>query len=212
MNKRGNGRDAVSVENKQHVVAGRSDVGIGWNGSTHFQDFVFSHYKEFKQVSQIIKFFSKCLEIQQSSTKLFNQAAASLNIKNIFSSNYGHPPVLLKIVKYFPSYSPARPHYDGSAFSLFLDSTDNQSLLTSAYKSVFTVDDFVSPLRKFSRSHNQNSIVLIPGTLLTEFSLYPTPHIVKQNGKIRYATIAFAMRPHHTVQKNNFSALPNFKS
>src|SRR5437667_1681452 len=46
---------------------GRSQISFYY--STHFQDFVFSHYKEFKQVSQIIKFFSKCLEIQQSSTK-----------------------------------------------------------------------------------------------------------------------------------------------
>ena len=75
----------------------------------------------------------------------------------------------------------------------------------------YTVDDFSSPLREFSRSHNQNSILLIPGVLLTEFSIYPTPHIVAQSGKIRYATIAFAMRPNYIPQKIEFSPLPNFK-
>lgn len=189
---------------------GRNQISFYY--SIHFQDFVFSHYKEFKQVLQITKFFEICFAIQQSSMHVFNEAAAQLNIENIFFSKYGYPPILLKIVKYLPSYNPERPHYDGTAFSLFLDSTDNQSLLLAPYKSAFTADDFSAPLRKFSRLCNQNSILLIPGTLLTEFSMYPTPHIVKHNGKIRYATIAFAMRPHYTSQKNNFSLLPNFKS
>jgi hypothetical protein len=189
---------------------GRNQISFYY--STHFQDFIFSHYQEFKQVPQITNFFASCLAIQQSSRNLFNEVAAELHVENIFFSKYGHPPILLKVVKYLPSYSVSRPHYDGTAFSLFLDSTDNQSLLLSPYRSAFTVDDFSSPLRKFSRSCNQNSILLIPGTLLTEFSIYPTPHIVEQNGKIRYATIAFAMRPNYILQKNNFSLLPNFKS
>jgi hypothetical protein len=187
---------------------GRNQIAFYY--STHFEDFIVSHYPEFKQVSPIVTFFACCCEIQQSSRNVFNQAAAELNLENIFVSTYGHPPVLLKVVKYLPSYSVSRPHYDGTALSLFLDSTDNQSLLLSPYKSEFTVDDFFCPLRKFSRSCDQNSILLIPGTHVTEFSLYPTPHIVTHNGKIRYATIAFAMRPHYTFQKNNFSLLPNF--
>jgi hypothetical protein len=187
---------------------GRSQIAFYY--STHFQDFIFSHYKEFKQVSQITTFFDVCAAIQQSTRNVFNEAAAQLNLEDIFFSAYGHPPVLLKVIKYLPSYSVCRPHYDGTAFSLFLDSTDNQSLLLSPYRSAFTVNDFSSPVRKFCRSHNQNSILLIPGTFLTEFSVYPTPHIVEHNGKIRYATIAFAMRPHYIFQKNNFSLLPNF--
>lgn len=190
--------------------AGRNQISFYY--SVHFQDFLFSHYQEFKQVPQIINFFAWCFAIQQSSRNLFNEVAAQLNIENIFFSKYGQIPILLKVVKYFPSYNPERPHYDGTAFSLFLDSTDNQSLLLSPYRATFTIDDFYSPSRKFCRSYNQNSIVLIPGTLLTEFSIYPTPHIVQRSGKIRYATIAFAMRPHYTFQKNNFSFLPNFKS
>ncbi len=185
---------------------------ISFYYSEHFHHFIFHHYPEFKQALPIIKFFEMCCAIQQSSRNVFNEAAAQLNVETIFFSNYGHPPTLLKIIKYLPSYNVSRPHYDGTVFSLFLDSTDNQLLLLSPYKSVFTDNDFSSPLRKFSRSYNQNSIVLIPGTLLTEFSLYPTPHIVQQSGKIRYATIAFAMRPHYTSQKNNFSVLPDVKS
>jgi hypothetical protein len=188
---------------------GRNQISFYY--STHFQDFIFSHYQEFKQISQIIKFFESCFAIQQSSRNVFNDAAAQLGLENIFFSKYGYPPILLKVVKYFPSYIASRPHYDGTAFSLFLDSTDNQSLLLSSYKSAFTIEDFFSPIRKFARSYNQNSILLIPGTFLAEFSIYPTPHIVEQSGKIRYATIAFAMRPNYTFQKNKFSLLPNFK-
>jgi hypothetical protein len=93
-----------------------------------------------------------------------------------------------------------------------LDSTDNQSLLLAPYKSSLTVNDFASPLRKFSRQNHENSILLIPGTLLTEFSIYPTPHIVAQSGKTRYATIAFAMRPNYKPQKNELFPLPSFNN
>lgn len=189
---------------------GRNQISFYY--STHFQDFLFSHYPECKQVLPLIKFFESCHAIQQSSSYIFNEVANELHMQNIYYSTNDNPPILLKVIKYLPSYNVCRPHYDGTAFSLFLDSTDNQSLFIAPYKPVFTVDDFFSPVRKFSRSYNQNSILLIPGTLVTEFSLYPTPHIVKSSGKIRYATIAFAMRPHYTFQKNDFSLLPDFKS
>jgi hypothetical protein len=189
--------------------AGRSQISFYY--STHFHEFICSHYSEFNQVPEIIRFFEACFDIQKPYGNLFDEAAAGLCLETIFSSKYGHPPILFKVIKYLPSYIATKPHYDGTAFSLFLDSTDNQSLLLSPYKSSFTVDDFSSPLREFSRGHNQNSILLIPGVLLTEFSIYPTPHIVAQNGKIRYATIAFAMRPNYIPQRNDFFPLPNFK-
>lgn len=184
---------------------------ISFYYSVHFHEFICSHYPEFNQVSEIIAFLEACLEIQKPYRNLFNEAAKELGLETIFSSQYGYPPILFKVIKYLPSYFATRPHYDGTAFSLFLDSTDNQSLLLSPYRSSFTVDDFSSPLREFSQRHNQNSILLIPGAFLTEFSIYPTPHIVAQSGKIRYATIAFAMRPNYTPQKNEFPPLPNFK-
>lgn len=187
---------------------GRSQIAFYY--STHFHEFISAHYPEFTKVREIINFFKACLEIQKTYGNLFNEAAAELHLETIFSSKYNHPPILVKVIKYFPSYIATKPHYDGTAFSLFLDSTDNQSLLLSPYKSSFKVDDFSSPLRKFSRGHNQNSILLIPGVLLTEFSIYPTPHIVTQSGKVRYATIAFAMRPNYIPQKIEFSPLPNF--
>lgn len=184
---------------------------ISFYYSTHFHEFICSHYPEFNQVPEIVHFFEACLEIQKPYGNLFDEAAAELGLEMIFTSKYGHPPILLKVIKYLPSYSAIRPHYDGTAFSLFLDSTDNQSLLLSPYKSSFSVDDFSSPLRECSQEHNQKSILLIPGVLLTEFSIYPTPHIVAPSGKIRYATIAFAMRPNCMPQKIEFSPLPNFK-
>ena len=187
---------------------GRSQISFYY--SIHFHEFICSHYPEFNHVPEIIRFFETCLEIQKPYGTLFNEAATELGLETIFSSKYDHPPILFKVIKYFPSYAATKPHYDGTAFSLFLDSTDNQSLLLSPYKSSFTADDFSSPSRKFSRSYNHNSILLIPGVLLAEFAIYPTPHIVTQSGKTRYAAIAFAMRPHYIPQKNEFSPLPNF--
>ena len=184
---------------------------ISFYYSTHFHEFICTHYPECVQAPQLLNFFEACLKIQKAYGNLFSEAAAELRLETIFSSKYGHPPILIKVIKYFPSYIATKPHYDGTAFSLFLDSTDNQSLLLSPYKSSYTVDDFSSPQREYPRERNQNSILLIPGVLLTEFSIYPTPHVVAQSGKIRYATIAFAMRPNYTPQRVEFSPLPDFR-
>lgn len=187
---------------------GRSLISFYY--STHFHEFICSHYPEFNTTPEIIRFFKACSQIQKPYENVFDEAATTLGLKTMFFSECTHPPILFKVIKYLPSYSVTRPHYDGTALSLFLDSTDNQSLLLAPYKSSFTRDDFSSPLRKFSRSNNQNSILLIPGALLTEFSIYPTPHIVTHSGKTRYATIAFAMRPNYIAKKNELSPLPNF--
>src|SRR6266446_2478354 len=55
---------------------GRNQISFYY--SVHFQDFIFSHYQEFKQVSQIINFFEVCCALQQSSRDLFNDVAAQL--------------------------------------------------------------------------------------------------------------------------------------
>lgn len=188
---------------------GRSQISFYY--STHFHEFICSRYPAFNQVPKIIRFFEACLEIQKPYGHLFDEAAAELGLEAIFASQYSHPPILFKVVKYLPGYIATKPHYDGAAFSLFLDSTDSQSLLLSPYKSSLTVDDFSSAQRKFARREDQNSILLIPGALLTEFSIQPTPHIVKQTGQIRYATIAFAMRPNYMSQKDELTQLPNFR-
>ncbi len=187
---------------------GRDQISFYY--SIHFHEFICSNYPEFNKIPEIVSFFETCFEIQKPYRNIFTEVATELGLETIFSSKYNHPPILLKIIKYLPSYVATSPHYDGTAFSLFLDSTDNQSLLLSSYKSLLTINDFYSPIRKFSRLLNQNSILLIPGIFLREFSIYPTPHIVAQNDKTRYATIAFAMRPNYTPQKNEFSLLPNF--
>lgn len=178
--------------------------------STHFHEFICTHYPEFNQVSEIIHFFEACLEIQKPYGNLFDEAAAELGLETIFASKYGQPPILFKVIKYLPSYIATRPHFDGTVFSLFLDSTDNESLLLSSYDSSLKVEDFSSPPREFDREDNRGSSLLIPGVLIAEFSIYPTPHIVVQSGKVRYATIAFAMRPNCISQKNDFFPLPRF--
>lgn len=183
---------------------GRSQISFYY--SPHFHAFILSRHPEFNQVPEITRFFEACLDIQKPYGGLFEEAAAELGLETIFSSQFGQPPLLFKVVKYLPSYIATRPHYDGTAFSLFLDSTDTQSLLLSPYKASFTVADFSSPF-----TQHQNSILLIPGTFLAEFSIYPTPHVVVQSGKTRYATIVFAMRPNYTPQKIEYPPLPNFK-
>jgi hypothetical protein len=181
---------------------GRSQISFYY--STHFHEFISSHYPEFNQVPEIFHFLEACLEIQRPYGDLFNNTATELGIEPIFSPR-SHPPILFKVIKYLPSYTGITPHYDGTVFSLFLDSTDETSLLLSPYKSSLSVNDFSAPLRKCSQS-----ILLIPGVLLTEFSIYPTPHIVVGSGVIRYATIAFAMRPNYIPHKIDLSPLPNF--
>lgn len=183
---------------------GRSQISFYY--STHFHKFICFHYPEFNEIPEIICFFEACQKIQKPYGNLFYEMAVKLGLETIFSSKYGKPPILFKVIKYFPSYIAKKPHYDGTLFSLFLDSTDNQSLLLSPYKSSLAVDDFSSAKREY-----QNSLLLIPGAFLTEFSIYPTPHIVAKSGKIRYATIAFAMRSDFIPQKNQLFPLPNFK-
>jgi len=191
-------------------IPGRYQISFYY--SIHFHKFVCSLWPEINQIPQVINFFQACFEVQQPCANLFNQAATALNLETIFVSKYEQPPILFKIVKYLPSYIPIKPHYDGTAFTLLLDSTDDDSLLLCPYKSSFLVQDFYSPSRTFSCENNQKSILLIPGALLTEFFIYPTPHIVTQSGKTRYAAVAFAMRPHYASQKNDLSPLPNFKN
>lgn len=193
----------------ESAIAGRSQISFYY--STHFDEFMRVHSPELLTIPQILNFFTNCFEIQKSYENLFEQAAAQLGIEAIFNSDYGHPPILFKVIKYLPAYIATRPHYDGTAFSIFCDSTDNQSLLLSPYKASVTVDDFSASARIVAREYNQHSIVLIPGALLTEFSIYPTPHIVARSGNIRYAAIAFAMRPNYIRAKNELSPLPNFQ-
>lgn len=182
---------------------GRNQISFYY--STHFHEFMSTHYPEFNEIPEIRHFFEACFTVQQPCGNVFEEAALELEIDSIFSSEYGQPPILLKVIKYFSDYKATNLHYDGTAFSLFLDSTDNKALLLSPYKSSFTKEDFRTPLRECS-----SSILLIPGSLLIEFSIFPTPHMVDQSGKIRYATIAFAMRPHFIPEKYAFSLLPKY--
>ncbi len=183
---------------------GRSQIAFYY--SSHFHSFIHRNYPELIQVHEINSFLEACLEIQKPYGQLCEESAKELGLETIFSSAENSPPILFKVIKYLPDYIATRPHYDGSLFSLFLHSSDNQSLLLSPYKTTYEVEDFFSPGREFSQS-----ILLIPGTLLAEYAIYPTPHIVAQTGKIRYSTVAFVMRPSYTPEKFGFTSLPNFQ-
>lgn len=177
---------------------------IAFYYSTHFHTFITSNYPEIDQIPEMKTFLEACREIQKPYGDLFEKALQELALP-------ADPPSLLfKVVKYLPDYSASKPHYDGSLLTLFLDSTDNDSLLLSPYKNPLNRDDFFSAVRVFERKCNQNSILLIPGAHLTEFSIYPTPHIVLQSGKIRYAAIAFAMKPYHLFHPIELTPLPSF--
>ncbi len=188
---------------------GRDQISFYY--SAHFHQFVSSHFPEFNEVPEISSFLESCFRIQKTYGHLFIEAAFDLNLETLFMLHSENlPPLLFKVIKYLPSYIPTRPHYDGSALTLFLHSTDNQSLLLSPYKSSFTIADFSSPSRKSLNQFGEPAMVLIPGSHLTEFSLFPTPHIVVQSNKTRYATVAFAMRADYKVPKTKFSLLPKF--
>lgn len=183
---------------------------ISFYYSSHFHEFVCSHHPDIEQIPEIAKFFQLCREINQPYEHLFRNAATELEVEAIFSSDGGQVPILFKVIKYLPDYKPQKPHFDGTVFSLLLDSTDNDALLLSPYKSTFSIKDFSSPVREFSRQPNQSSALLIPGVLLKDFSIYPTPHIVLQSGNIRYAAVVFGMRPYDIFKGEEFPSLPQF--
>lgn len=183
---------------------------ISFYYSIHFHDFLCSFYPEVCKTPQVMAFLNACREIQKPYGIVFQQAAADLGAPDIFSSTYGHPPLLLKVMKYLPAYIPMQPHYDGTVFSLFLDSSESQSLLLSPYKASFEIQDFLAPKRTYARLNYQNSILLIPGMLLPDIAIFPTPHIVAQSGVVRFSTIAFALRPFYRPEKRECTQLPNF--
>lgn len=185
---------------------------ISFYYSTHFHALICSLYPEIYQIPQLISFLQACYAIEQPYEELLHQISIEMGVQDVFISADNHCPLLLKVIKYLPSYTPYQPHYDGSVITLFLDSTENQALALAPYRSSYSIDDFYVPLRKFNRYDHQRSMLLIPGTLLTEFAIYPTPHIVIPSGKIRYAAIAFGMRPHYSACSTEFSILPNFKN
>lgn len=179
--------------------------------SLHFHKFIQCRYPTLYQAAPICHFMELCFQMQQPLGDFFHKVAHLLDEPKLFSPCLS-PPILFKLVKYLSSYTAKMPHYDGTAFSLFLHSTDPTALRLSPYRTSFSIEDFTSPYTQEETKSDISTVVLIPGSLLTEFSIYPTPHIVLQNGTTRYATIAFAMRPYHTSRKIPFSTLPLFKS
>lgn len=187
----------------ESAIASRSQIAFYY--SVHFHEYLRTQYPQLINVTEIGRFLDACQELQKPCSPIFTEAATDLGIASIFAANDSQAPVLFKVIKYLPAHNASMPHYDGSAFSLFCHSTDNESLLLSPYKASFSSDDFTAVERNAS-----NSQLLIPGALLTEFNLFPTPHIVVGSGKVRYAAIAFAMRSSYKSEKFPFTALPNF--
>ncbi len=177
---------------------------IAFYYAIHFHEFLINHYPEFTQVPEISRFLDACHEMHQTCSEIFLQAAHQLGLESLFSSAYAQPPIIIKVIKYLPSYTARKPHYDGTALSLFMHSTDDASLLLCAYDRSSSYDYFFSPPRA------DRAMILIPGALLTEFSISPTPHVVINSGNTRYSTVAFAMRPYYTGTTSPLKPLPTF--
>jgi hypothetical protein len=185
---------------------GRSQVAFYY--AREFHDFLLQFYPELKQEAPLILFLNDCFALVQDPAEgILEAVTAQLGLDALFKANRVDFPLLLKVVKYHPDYKATKPHYDGTAFSLFLDSTDNNSLLLSPFKPSFSVADFEVPLRYFPP---EASMLLIPGSLMTDYSLFPTPHLVMGSGLTRYAAIVFCMRPPFPSQKVELPALPTF--
>ncbi|MFN4174296.1 MAG: hypothetical protein ACK4HV_04240 [Parachlamydiaceae bacterium] len=178
---------------------------ISFYYSIHFHTFLFSNYPELRELPPLACFFAACLEIQTAACPHFENAVNALELGEIFSLSSGQPPILIKVVKYLSSYFPRKPHYDGTALTLFLDSTDDSSLYLSPYKPPFKISDFILPKRAY-----KHSILLIPGSWLKEFKIEPTPHIVLKSDKTRYAAVAFLMRPYFKPASLHLAELPEF--
>ena len=183
---------------------------IAFYYTPHFHDFICIHYPKIVAIPVVAHFLNTCRKIQQPYGDVIYEVASKLDLESIFVPGGGQPPILFKVIKYLPGYTPSAPHYDGTAFSLLLDSSDNDTLLLSPYKPVLCIDDFSPASRLCLRGPEQNSTLLIPGTLLTEYGIYPTPHIVAKSGKIRHASVAFAMRPYYVSKKIELTPLPKF--
>lgn len=183
---------------------GRNQISFYY--SSHFNEFIGSHYPKVREIPEIARFFDACEAIQQPYGSVFQKAFLDLGLNTLEKDQ---PPILLKVIKYLPQYAVTKPHYDGSLLTLFLDSTDNEALLISPYRLSYSTGDFTTPKREFSREELPHSVLLIPGALLIEHSIYPTPHLVVESGKKRYATIAFCMKPHHSPKKYEVSPLPD---
>lgn len=183
---------------------------ISFYYATDFHLFVCSLYPEINDIPELISFFEACFHIQNPYGKLFNQVAENLDIHDLFLKDQ-NPPVLFKVVKYLPSYTPIKPHYDGTVLTLLLHSTNPQALLLSTYKNALSVDDFYLPHRKIEASDTIRSMLLIPGTLLFQYGINPTPHVVVSSPQARYAAIAFAMRPYGSSSVDTFTSLPDFR-
>jgi hypothetical protein len=125
----------------------------------------------------------------------------SVPIRQALYTQDGRIPVLLKVVKYqsFTGLS-SHPHVDFSALSLLLHNSEDtgaESLRIAPYSPTLSFDHLVAPVRRFSKSRGEQSVLLIPGLALLElgYPIAPTPHTVLPCKSDRYATISFAMAP-----------------
>lgn len=202
------GTDFFGLYDQSHIP---SKAQIAFYYSVSFHQFLMTHFQELYNIPALHNFLEACYAIQEPSHDLFFYAAEELQLNTMFRLQHQEDiPILYKIVKYLPHYMHTKPHYDGTVFSLFLHSTDPQAVLVAPYQELLTIEAFKAPVRTLSNLDAQQSMILILGGLLTDYGMYPTPHIVVATGQTRYATIAFAMRPHYIRPKIEFAALPSF--
>lgn len=178
--------------------------------SSDFHNFLLTRYSKIMQGSpEILQFLDLCRAITNSSIEMFGNAIEELAIDPLFSSTENRLPVLLKVVKYLPA-SCTVAHFDASALTLMLDSTDLDSLVFSPYMETIASSDFFAPSRQYSRSVQSSSCLLISGKFLTakDIPINPTPHAALRKDTIRHAAIAFALIPYYQSGRLDLPLLP----
>lgn len=210
--------DKAFAQTKHYKRFGKAPIGLVDEMKSGKTKKAYFHYSKkyhqfiqqnYPQVVRKYPSFAKFLNVMESvralSNDYFYTAIATLqeDFSLLYSAMYGlenELAILVKIVKYEPSPDLASsPHFDFSGFSLLMDNSEQEkeSLLIAPYKKNIVLTDFQPPERKFKRTSNSSSVLLIPGLALQYlgFDLFPTPHAVLKQDKARYAIISFAMVP-----------------
>lgn len=187
--------DVKSGKTKKKYVHFTKDY---WDFLAHNHPEVLSGSNEF---NELMKSLNKIATISEEKFReVLLKIDQEIDISKIMYTDDKNFLILVKIVRYEPSHSPASsPHVDFSGLSFLFDNSENEceSLIIAPYKEHLFIEHFVPPERQYKKDKRTSSLLLIPGLALKHAGLpiEPTPHAVKQQDKQRYAIIVFAMVP-----------------
>lgn len=172
--------------------------------SEEYFDFMQEKYSDLiSESKELEKLLYSLRNISDMAATKFEAALSHMpdEIGHIMHTDEGKLLLLTKIVRYDPAPQAAsHPHYDFSGLSFLFDNSEldeEESLLIAPYQENLMIEDFRAPDRKYKRSEDCSSLLLIPGLAFKQlgFGIDPVPHAVKKQNKTRYAIIVFAMVP-----------------